>query len=128
MVKKSCATYSNVVKKNALKVNGKSGVNKNKEFKNAIRKALRIVHNEGSSSNGKSGFKMRRPRSKVNNISRMMSRCSVKPKPKPAACPQQKSTLMGILNSMKRNRARRNAIANEARMRNAIKNFNQLHH
>ncbi len=127
MVKKSCATYSNVVKKNALKVNSKSGVNKDKEFKNAIRKALRIVHNEGSSSNGKSGFKMRRPRSKVNNISKMMSRCSVKPKPKPA-CPQKKSTFDGILNSMKRNRARRNAIANAARMRNAIKKMNQLHH
>ena len=133
MVKHSCVSHSKLAKKNALKVRGNGGVNKgnsfvkkNKEFENAIRNALRIVHNEGSSSNGKCGFKMRRPKQqrKPKNISEQMSGCSINPKfPKLSS---RNGRIESILNSIKRNRERRNAIVHNRRIAEMGKQFGKL--
>ena len=126
MVKKACVTNSKLVQYNVLKAK-KNGIRKQNSFENAIRNALRAVHNEVTNGNRKTVFKRPKPKTKVNNVSRMMSRCSVtvKHKPKPYSLPQ-KPTFLKIMKNIKQNKIKQNARAKNRKMREIIGKLGRL--
>ena len=114
MTKKYSVPNSNLNKIIALKVNN-GGVKKKKC--NTIR------------GGGQSGFKRPPSRTKVNKISSMMGKCSIKTKGKSKIYEtSEKNSFQKILNLIKENEKRKKANSNARKMRETLKLFNRLHH